>query len=1024
MSDPGAGPWATGVPAEIHDPAVIGRNRESMHTPLIDAHNTMGLDGPWRFQWAPAPASAPADFWQPEHDDRGWDELAVPSHWQLAGVGYDVPQYTNVQWPFSHDGWPRVPDDDNPTGSYRRRFDLPTGWWGDRLLLQFDAVDGACWVWLNGVEVGYSTGSRLPAEFDVSHLARPTDNVLAVRVTKFSAATYVEDQDMWWLSGIFRSVNLRRAPRVGIADVRSSTRFTPDGPDAELAVEVDLRGGPEDPTAGARVQVDLLDPIGESVLAAALEDTVRPSGRANVTLRFVTSVEAPEPWSAERPVLYDLVVTHFAPDGTQREQHGRRIGFRDVEVVDGQLLVNGQPVLIRGVNRHEFDPDRGRAVTPQSMVRDLRLMKQHNINAVRTSHYPNDDLWYDLCDAYGLYQFDEADVESHGLWGKPAADERFAPQILSRVQRMVARDRDRPSVIAWSLGNESGYGPAHDAAAAWVRAVDPTRPIHYHPAGDAPVVDVIAPMYPSVADIVAEAAKPDARPIVMCEYAHSMGNSTGNLGEYWDAIRSHRRLAGGFVWDWVDQGLRRDRPDGRGTYWAYGGDFGDEPNDGAFAHDGLCFPDRTPKPALAELKKVFEPVVVHWPDVTDPWRCQVENRRDHADLSDLVCHWEVKVDDELFGSGDITMSAIEPGERGPLVIDRPDEVSIRPGDDDALLELSFRLIASAGWADAGHEVAWAQQELARIVPPGIPTVARARTGVLAGRRSLVRDGGADGAVLRVEVDEASGRITSLRRGSLEFLAGSGVGLELWRAPTDNDDNLYGDQKLARAWRAAGLDRLDSVVADITSLDGEGSIDLRATLAAPDLDPRESRIDVTQRIWWSTEGLLAITTTLDPHLDVPSLPRIGLVAELPASFDALHWYGRGPHECYPDRDRGARLGWWQAPIAEIPTPYGRPQESGNRTDVRWVVARGPGGALLSALRPDGESLQVSAHHVDPRGLTGLGHQHDVPEGTTTFLHLDVAQCGLGNASCGPGVLDRYLVPPEPLTFTVVLLPVVR
>ncbi|MCU1353036.1 MAG: beta-galactosidase [Acidimicrobiales bacterium] len=1022
MTGAGAGPWATGVPEELHDPLVVARNREAMHTPLADAHNSSTLDGTWRFRWAPAPDQAPAAFWEPDHDDASWEQVPVPSSWQLEGEGHDVPQYTNVQWPFPHDGWPRVPTDDNPTGSYRHAFDLPTSWWGDRVLLQLDGVDGACWVWLNGVEVGYSTGSRLPAEFDVTHLARPTGNLLAVRVTKFSASTYVEDQDTWWLSGIFRGVHLRRAPRVGVADIRSSTRWIAKGPDATLHVDVDLRGGTEDPTAGATVEVDLLDPFGDSMLTAPLVDEVRPSGRAAVTLSFDAAVASPSPWCAERPVLYDLLVTHRAPDGSQREQYRRRIGFRDVVVADGQLLVNGQPILVRGVNRHELDPDHGRTLSTQSMVRDLRLMKQHNINAVRTSHYPNDNVWYDLCDAYGLYVFDEADIESHGLWGKPAHDERYAPQILSRVQRMVARDRDHACVIAWSLGNESGHGPAHDAAAAWVRAVDPSRPIHYHPAGDAPIVDVIGPMYPSVADIVAEAARPDHRPIVMCEYAHSMGNATGNLGEYWDAIRANRRLAGGFVWDWVDQGFRRARPDGDGTYWAYGGDFGDEPHDGAFAHDGLCFPDRATKPALAELKKVHEPVVVHWPDVTDPWRCQVENRRDHIDLADLVCHWEVAIDDEVVGSGEVPLPAVRPGERGPLVIDRP-EVSIRPGDDDAILTLSFRLGTDTGWAAAGHEVAWAQHELSRITPPGIPSLAPARSGRLSGRRSLVREAPEGSATLRVEVDETSGRITSLRRGSLEYLTGAGIGVELWRAPTDNDDNLFGDQKLARAWRAAGLDRLAARVDAIDLVDGR-AIAVRSTLAAPDLSSDEARVEVAQRIWWSGEGLLTVTTSLVPHLDVPSLPRVGLSVEVPRTFDEVHWYGRGPHECYPDRDRGARLGWWQARIDEMATPYERPQESGNRTDVRWVVARGPGGALLSALRPDGLPLQMSAHHVRPQALAGLGHLHEVRRQANPVLFLDAAQCGLGNASCGPGVLDRYLVPPTPLEFTIAFLPVLR
>ncbi|HEY4375576.1 MAG TPA: glycoside hydrolase family 2 TIM barrel-domain containing protein, partial [Acidimicrobiales bacterium] len=705
---------------------------------------------------------------------------------------------------------------------------------GDRLLLTLGGADGACWVWLNGVEVGYSTGSRLAAEFDVTGLARATGNVLAVRVTKFSAATYLEDQDMWWLSGLFRSVSLRRAPRVRIADVRTWPEPATATESARLRVEVDLRGGPDDPTAGARVKVDLKDAEGRSVLDGSRHDEVRATGGAAVTLSFDAPVEQAELWSAERPYLHQLEVVHRSPDGTVREEVRRQVGFRRVEVRDGQLLVNDEPVLIRGVNRHEFDPDWGRAITAESMVADLRLMKQHNVNAVRTSHYPDQELWYHLCDAYGLYVFDEADIETHGLWEKPAGDERYLPAMLARVQRMVARDRDHPSVIVWSLGNESGYGSFHDAASAWIRSVDPTRPIHYHPAGTAACVDVIGPMYPSVDELLAEAAPDDPRPVVMCEYAHSMGNSTGNLGEYWDAIRSTPRLAGGFVWDWVDQGLRRPvpgRPDD--TYWAYGGDFGDEPNDGAFAHDGLCFPDRTPKPALAELKKVHEPVAVQWPDVTDPWRCVVVNRRDHADLSDLVCHWVVERDDDVVGEGDIALPPAGPGGEAPLVIDRP-EVPLRPGDDDALLTLSFRLAADTAWAGAGHEVAWAQQELSRIAGPAVPAPVATTEGHLAGRCSLARTPRDGEPAWRVEVDEATGRIASLRQDRLEYLAGSGIGVELWRAPTDNDDNLWGDQKLATGWRAAGLDRLEPTVQQLRVDDDR--LRIATTLAAPDLDP--------------------------------------------------------------------------------------------------------------------------------------------------------------------------------------------
>ena len=998
------------------DPTVVARGREPMHVPLANSENSMALDDEWRFRWAPNPADAPVGIEDGDFDDGSWDVISVPSNWQLAGQGYDVPNYTNVQWPFPADDWPLVPADVNSTGCYRHPFVVADDWCRDRLFLQFGGVDGAFWVWLNGRPLGYSTGSRLPAEFDITELVRPGANLLAVRVVKFSAATYVEDQDMWWLSGIFRGVHLRRSPSVGIADVRVSTTIDDAAAEAEVRVEVDLRGSAAHPTAGTTVELRVLDARGGEVVPAAVADTVRPTGKTTVSLDLTANLQSPRLWSAEDPYLYTLEVVNRAPDDSVREVHRFRTGLRRVEVVDGRLEVNGRPVLIGGVNRHEFDPDTGRTITVESMRRDLELMKRHNINAVRTSHYPNDERWYELCDELGVYVFDEADIESHGLWGKPADDERYTAQFLSRVSRMVARDRNHPSVIAWSLGNESGYGAAHDAAAAWVHRNDPSRPVHYHPAGDAPCVDVIAPMYPSVDSLVAEADRVDHRPVIMCEYAHSMGNSTGNLVEYWDAIRRHPRLAGGFVWDWVDQGLRRSLPDGR-SFWAYGGDFGDEPNDGAFAHDGLVFPDRTLKPALAELKKVLEPVAVHWPDVTDLWRCEVENRRHHKDLSDLVCVWQVTVDDETVGAGEITVGPVEPGGRAPLVLDRPD-VPIRPGRHDALLTLSFRLARHRPWAEAGHEVAWAQQILAEAEGPGRPDPAAVRTERAEGRWSLGLVSPDGRSPLQCQVDEATGRVVSLRHRGREFLAGP-LTVELWRAPTDNDDNLWGDQRLAASWRAVGLDRLVVSACDVE--DAGGGLTIRSTLAAPDLDPSAARVDIAQRLWWSAEGALVVETAVDPHLAVISLPRLGLSLELAAGFDQVRWYGRGPHECYADRQAGARLGWWSLPVDRFATPYERPQESGNRTGVRWAVVSGPAGAQLSVTRPDDRTWELSAHRWAPTDLEGHRHHHEVRRRSTAVLHLDHAQCGLGNASCGPGVLPAHLLAVRPTTFTFAIAP---
>ena len=1008
----GRGP--EGLP-EWQDPTVVERGREPMHVPVDSPGSILSLDGRWRFEWAAAPSEAQPGFEAEDFDDSGWELMAVPSHWQLMGEGHDVPMYTNVQWPFAHDGWPRVPGDINPTGSYRRTFELPESWVGDRVYLQFGGIDCVGWVWVNGVDVGYTTDSKLPAEFDISHLVRPGVNTVAVRVVKFAAATYVEDQDMWWLSGLYRSVHIRRAPVVHLRDHRITTRIEPDG-DAVLRVEVDVRGRPDALTAGTFVTARLLDADGDPVLTEPLSGEVRPSGRQRTTLVLEGRVARPRLWSAEDPYLHRLELANVGPDGALRETLRASVGFRQVQVVGGQLRVNGRPIVLRGVNRHEFDPDTGRAITTESMIRDIELMKQHGINAVRTSHYPNDERWYDLCDRYGLYVVDEANIESHGLWGKPASDPEFLSIFLARLQRMVQRDRNHPSVIVWSLGNESGYGSAHEAAAAWVHAADPSRPVHYEPAGDRPSVDVVSVMYPSVAELVAEAAKSDHRPVVMCEYAHAMGNSPGNLGEYWDAIEAHHRLCGGFVWDWTDQGLRRVDPETGIPHWAYGGEFGDVPNDGAFCLNGLTWPDRALKPALAEVKKVHEPVRVHWPDITDPWRFELENRRDHAHLGDLVCCWEVVIDDESHGSGEVPVQPVGPGERALVVVDRPD-VMLQPGDDDAWLNLSVRLAGDTPWADAGYEVAWAQHELTRVAPAPLPEPSpQTVRGRLAARRSLSVELG--GTAVRIEVDERTGRLVRLRRGDRDFLWGE-VTIEVWRAPTDNDESVWGTQGLAASWRAAGLDRLIQRVDDIS--DDSRVITVRSTLAPP--EGGDTRIDAVQRFWVSDEGLAVVETWVDPHVDVVSLPRLGLALELPPGSDHAIWYGLGPHENYSDRRRSARMGWWAQELDELETPYERPQEHGNRTGVRWVTAVGGSGTFLSMMGTGGRALEMSVHRHTAADLTAADHWFRVPVRSAPVLHLDVGQCGLGNASCGPDVLPEHLLPPEPVTFTVAMLPVV-
>ena len=551
------------------NPHVFARGKQPGHvtlTPYADlVQATAGdkaaspryrlLNGEWQFHLAPNPDSVPAGFEAPDYDTGAWGTIPVPSNWQLEG--HELPIYVNVKEPFEPCDPPHVPRDNNPVGCYRTIFELPADWSGQRVQLVCESLESATYLWLNGESVGYSEDSKIAAYFDLTPHLKPGANVLALEVLKYSNASYLEDQDYWRLSGIARDVYLLARPTVHLRDFTVRTNLDAEYLDAVLQVTAQIHR--EGAALGAcRARLSLFDADGQPVFEAVTSDAVEPTDGADAPVEFRVPVAAPRKWSAEEPYRYQLVLELLDSDGQVLEAIPGRVGFRSVELKHGQMLINGVKVLMQGVNRHEFDPEHGRVITTESMIRDIEQMKRHNVNAVRTSHYPNDPRWYDLCDQYGIYLYDEANIESHAVWDKLTKDPDWREAMLDRVRGMVERDKNHPSVVVWSLGNESGFGPNHEVCSDWIRENDPTRLVHYHPAGDHPSVDILGPMYPSVQQIINMARKPEEhRPVIMCEYAHSMGNSTGNLKEYWDAIRSHQRLQGGFVWDWVDQGLRK-----------------------------------------------------------------------------------------------------------------------------------------------------------------------------------------------------------------------------------------------------------------------------------------------------------------------------------------------------------------------------------------------------------------------------------------------------------------------------------
>ena len=981
------------------------------------------LNGQWQFHLAASPTQAPDAFWQASFDDSDWQRIAVPGHWELQGFG--KPHYTNVNFPFPVDP-PHVPTD-NPTGCYRQTFHAPAQWADRRLVLRFDGVDSAFHVWVNGHEVGFSKGSRVPAEFDISEYVRQGDNLLAVRVVKWSDGTYLEDQDMWWLSGIFRDVSLIAQPRVGVRDVALTTTFDSRYTNATLACRVLLANDTDALAQGRGVRLELIDAAGQSVATTEAQvPTIDPAQRLQVSCQI--KVDKPRKWTAEDPCLYTALITHVDAQGEVVEVVPVRAGFRSIEVKNRVLLVNGKPVKFKGVNRHEFHPQLGRAVSYESMRQDVVLMKQYNINAVRTSHYPNDPRFYDLCDEFGLYVIDEADLETHGFgrdqWQRnPSSDPIWEAAYVDRAARMVERDKNHPSVVMWSLGNESHFGCNHKAMAKWIRDHEPTRLIHYEGDHQNEVTDIYSLMYarPEILEKIAQgketinysgttpAKNYNRLPFVLCEYVHAMGNGPGGLSEYWDLMFAEPSFCGAFVWEWIDHGLPQRTSDGR-EHFAYGGDFGDEPNDGNFICDGLVFPDRTPSPGLIEHKKVVEPVRVE-PINLKTGRLRLVNRYDFLSLDHLVLSWSITADGEMVQRGDAQVPAVLPWKKG--AVDLP---YAWPHDDprgrEWFLNVSLRLAADEHWAKAGHQVATAQFAMpvkaANVSPPGIPATMPVRLEEDA-RRIVVF-----GEVFSMGFDRVRGVLDDWRYLNTPILR-TGPRLNFWRATTDND---RGGQGQAKSWRAAGLNKLQHRVNDvrIESQDADHVVVAVDVTIAPPVCQRA--FDCRYLYTIDRTGQMRIDVTGEPRGDWPdTLPRIGLQWTLPQSLDQVGWLGRGPGECYVDTQQASPIGAYQATVDDLYTPYVFPQENGNRSDVRWVAitdSRGLG-VIAAAARP----INFSAHRFTTEDLELARHTTDLKARDFITLNLDHQQYGIGTGSCGPDTFDPYKLWTKPFSFAVTL-----
>lgn len=989
----------------------------------------LSLNGDWRFRMVDRPEAIPADFAQPGLDDGGWGAIPVPSNWTLHG--HDRPHYTNIQMPFP-DAPPNVPDE-NPTGLYRTRVTIPADWDGRRIVLQVGGAESVLYVWVNGHPVGMGKDSRLPQDFDISpHVSAGQEAVIALAVVKWSDATFVEDQDQWWMGGLHREVCLYSTAPTHIADVFALASLKDDFVTGTLKATVSL-GFPGAPENGWEAEVQLFDAAGAAVLEAPLSAPVKASPVNYNPYRGPLGVVALEaeipdvaPWSSETPSLYTLVVTLKSPDGTVVEATACRVGFRRVELGDRELLINGKPVMIKGMNRHEHHPVRGKVVTREDMLADIALMKQFNVNAVRTSHYPNAPDWYDLCDEHGLYLVDETNLETHAFLHTICRDPRYAAQFVERGLRMVERDKNHPSVIIWSLGNESGYGPNHDAMAGWIRHFDPSRPLHYEGAiwgwdfeGDqtrlirgtvsAPenrmrgvrASDLICPMYPEIDALVrwAQANDPtDRRPMILCEYSHAMGNSNGSLGDYWDAFEAHHGLQGGFIWEWCDHGLAQTDDQGR-TWFAYGGDFGDTPNDLNFCCDGIVSADRVPHPGLWEFKTLAQPVAVRW---AGDKLVEVRNKRDFTSLADLAGAWVIEVDGAPVAQGGLPDLNIPPGEARPFELDLPG--LSRVAGQEAFIRFSFTQRTAQPLVAAGHEVAWAQLplDLPSVAAPPPPSAAGGALQVVEAQDRVT----VTGEGFEVVFGRAEGRLLSLSVGNHQVLS-AGPRLQVWRGATDND-GIKGwtgqDAKPLGRWLAAGLNDLRLGPASLKVSEEPGQVVVRIRQAAACAAVSEAVIHAHD-YHIHADGRIVVENAFHVHEALDDLPRLGVTLALPDAFEDLAWFGKGPLENYVDRDRAAWVGRFEGTVSGQYVDYVLPQEHGNKTGLRWLELASPEAVVRFAV--DG-TCEGSATRFAPEDLFAARHTTDLTPRREVLVNLDVRQRGLGTASCGPDTLPRYRI----------------
>lgn len=995
------------------NPEMFNQNREDPRASFISypdsesairlakesSPNYISLDGTWKFKWVKTPAERPYWFFKNDFDTRGWDDIEVPSNWEMKGFG--VPLYVNAGYPFKKNP-PFIQHEWNPVGSYKRTFKVPGSWSSREVFVTFGAVSSAFYLYINGELVGYSQDSKVPAEFNISKYLKRGVNTIAVEVYRWSDGSYLEDQDFWRLSGIQRSVYLHSRPKTYIRDFFATGGLENNYTDGRLHIDVELARR-EGYTGGSVIEAVLYD--NGSVVARESREPAVAEGKGLADFAF--SVPAVKQWSAENPVLYDLVLTLRDAGGKVRESVTCKTGFRSVEIKDSQLLVNGRPIYLKGVNLHEHHDLTGHVIDKATIVKDISVMKSHNINAVRTSHYPQQELWYEMCDLYGLYVIDEANIESHGigydkdvtLGDKP----EWAAAHLDRMVRMVERDKNHPSVIIWSMGNEAGDGNNFLAGYKWIKSRDKSRPVQYERAEKSTNTterhtDIWAPMYASIEYIERYALDTlNDRPLILCEYAHAMGNSVGNLQDYWDVMEKYPILQGGFIWDWVDQGLLAT--DEKGVqFWAYGGDFGEEgmPSDGNFCLNGLVAPDRKGHPALEEVKKVYQYIGFEAVDLARGL-VRVKNNYEFTPLTPFVISWEVVTDEGVVASGQLPTLNLNPGES--VVTSIPYQINDpAPG---AEYYLNMRASRTDGWTIVAAEHIYASEQFR------LPFEARVNAAVNPGVSLLVTESEGEEFIVRgesfvVKFNMVTGQLVSLMTNDKELIK-SGLRPDFWRAPTDNDygynmPRRMGEWKDAPARATVRNVRIQNPEAGVTRIIFDMDIPSAEGV-------KMAGLTTIYTVYGS--GDIAVSNSLNKVSDkVQEIPRIGMQLQLPPEYRNLKWFGRGPHENYRDRYTSAAVGLYESSVADQYVPYIRPQENGYKTDTRWLTLTDDNGsgilitgapvicfAALNFLHDDFESPgKLSGYRRDAKSANT--HTSDLSPRDLVKVNIDLGQMGVG------------------------------